>query len=119
MAEPKVAETTEGQIAVHWKEEERYKPSPKFIAQANLTDPAINERVAEKNFPKGFEEYADMLTWYERGHTVLDTNDPPFWKWIVGSQITASYNGIDRHLSKIKDNAALVSSLDPYVVTRS
>ena len=64
---PKVAETSEGQIAVHWKEEENYKPSAKFIAQANLTDPEINERFAEKNFPRCFEEYADMLTWYRRG----------------------------------------------------
>ena len=31
----KVAATTEHQIAVHWKEEEYYKPSPAFVAQAN------------------------------------------------------------------------------------
>jgi acetyl-CoA synthetase len=113
MANPKVAETTEGQIAVHWKEEERYEPSPKFIAQANLKDPAINERFAEKNFPKCFEEYADMLTWYERWHTVLDTNDPPFWKWFVGGKINVSYNCIDRHLAKYKNKAALISVPEP------
>ena len=73
-----VAETTEAQIAVHWKEEESYKPSKEYIAQANLKDPAVNERFSEKHFPKCFEEYADMLTWYERWHTVLDTSDPPF-----------------------------------------
>ncbi|MFY9550241.1 MAG: hypothetical protein WAU32_03755, partial [Thermoanaerobaculia bacterium] len=54
-----VAETTEGQIAVHWKEEETYEPPAKFIAQANLKDPSVNERFAEKNFPKCFEEYAE------------------------------------------------------------
>ncbi len=113
MAETKVAETTEGQIAVHWKEEELYKPSPKFIAQANLKDPAVNERFAEKNFPKCFEEYADMLTWYERWHTVLDTNDPPFWKWFVGGKINVSYNCIDRHLAKYKNKAALISVPEP------
>jgi acetyl-CoA synthetase len=113
LANPKVAETTEGQIAVHWKEEERYKPSERFIAQANLTDPAINERFAEKNFPKCFEEYADMLTWYERWHTVLDTNDPPFWKWFVGGKINVSYNCIDRHLAKYKNKAALISVPEP------
>src|SRR5260370_36191585 len=122
MADTKVAETTEAQIAVHWKEEERYKPSAKFIAQANLTDPAINERFAEKNFPKCFEEYADMLTWYERWHTVLDTNDPPFWKWFVGGKINVSYNCIDRHLAKYKNKAALIAvgepeSEDPVAIT--
>src|SRR5256885_12972810 len=28
----------EAQIAVHWKEEEYFQPSPKFIGQANLKD---------------------------------------------------------------------------------
>ena len=34
-------DATEAQIAVHWKEEEYFQPSPKFIGQANLTDPAV------------------------------------------------------------------------------
>src|SRR5260370_15478615 len=110
---PKVAETKEGKMGVNWKEEELYKPSAKFIAQANLTDPAVNERFAEKNFPKCFEEYADMLTWYERWHTVLDTNDPPFWKWFVGGKINVSYNCIDRHLAQYKNKAALISVPEP------
>jgi hypothetical protein len=46
-----VIETTEAQIAVHWREEEYYYPSTKFVGQANLTDPNISERFSEKNFP--------------------------------------------------------------------
>jgi acetyl-CoA synthetase len=109
----KVAETTADQIAVHWREEETYKPSAKFIAQANLKDPSINERFAEKNFPKCFEEYADMLTWYERWHTVLDTNEPPFWHWFVGGKINVAYNCVDRHLAKHKNKAALIFVPEP------
>src|SRR5664279_973018 len=108
-----VVDTTEHQIAVHWQEEETYKPTAEFIAQANLTDPAINERFAEKNFPQCFEEYADMLTWYKRWDTVLDTNDPPFWKWFVGGKINASYNCVDRHLAKYKNKAALIFVPEP------
>ena len=108
-----VTETTEAQIAVHWKEEEYYRPPQKFIAQANLTDPSINERFSEKNFPKCYEEYADMLTWYERWNTVLDTNDPPFWKWFVGGKINVSYNCVDRHLDKYKNKAALIAVPEP------
>ena len=48
-----VAETTEAQIAVHWKEEEYYSPPASFVAQAHLKDPAINERFAEQNFHLG------------------------------------------------------------------
>src|SRR5450759_2285199 len=110
---PKVAGTTEGQIAVHWREEEYYKPSEAFIAQANLTDPAVNKRFAEKNFPDCFIEYADMLTWSKRWNIVLNTNHPPFWKWFVGGKLNASYNCVDRHLVKYKNKAALISVPEP------
>ena len=54
-------EASDAHIAVHWKEEELYQPSGKFIEQANLKDPQAVERFSEKNFPQCFEEYADML----------------------------------------------------------
>src|SRR6202049_2605760 len=108
-----VAETNESQIAVHWREEEYYYPSPKFIGHANLTDPSIMERFSEKNFPECFREYADMLSWDQYWHTTLDTNDPPFWKWFVGGKINASYNCVDRHLAKYKNKAALIFVPEP------
>jgi acetyl-CoA synthetase len=46
-------ETSEDQIAVHWREEGYYYPSAKFVGQANLTDPSVTERFSEKNFPEG------------------------------------------------------------------
>jgi len=108
-----VAETNESQIAVHWREEEYYYPSPKFIGQANLTDPSIMERFSEKNFPECFREYADMLSWDQYWHTTLDTNDPPFWKWFVGGKLNACYNCVDRHLDKYKNKAALIFVPEP------
>ena len=42
---------TEAQIAVHWKEEDYLYPSPKFIGQANLTDPAVMATVQRKELP--------------------------------------------------------------------
>src|SRR6202140_4481938 len=108
-----VAETNESQIAVHWREEEYYYPSPKFIGHANLTDPSIMERFSEKNFPECFREYADMLSWDQYWHTTLDTNDPPFWKWFVGGKLNASYNCVDRHLDKYKNKAALIFVPEP------
>jgi acyl-CoA synthetase (AMP-forming)/AMP-acid ligase II len=46
---------TEAQIAVHWKEEEHFRPSKEFIAQANLAAPAFIKKFSEKNFPQCFE----------------------------------------------------------------
>ncbi|RMD48705.1 MAG: acetate--CoA ligase [Ignavibacteria bacterium] len=98
---------TEAQIAVHWKEEDYFYPSTKFIAQANMTDETILERFGEDNFPNCYKEYADMLDWYEYWHTTLDSSNPPFFKWFVGGKLNASYNCIDRHLAKYKNKAAL------------
>jgi hypothetical protein len=42
----------EAQIAVHWKEEDLFFPSEKFIAQANLNDPAFVAQFDEANFPE-------------------------------------------------------------------
>ncbi|MGA2002935.1 MAG: acetate--CoA ligase [Terriglobales bacterium] len=108
-----VIETTEAQIAVHWREEEYYYPSSKFIGQANLTDPDVLNRFAEDKFPDCFREYADLLSWDHYYHTTLDTNDPPFWKWFVGGKLNASYNCVDRHLAKYKNKAAIIFVPEP------
>ena len=112
-AKQKKPQVNEAQIAVHWKEEESYQPSPKFVTQAYLKDRSAAERFSEENFPDCFEEYAEMLTWYQRWKTVLDTNDPPFWKWFAGGKLNACYNCVDRHLEKYKNKAALVFVAEP------
>jgi acetyl-CoA synthetase len=106
-------QVTEAQIAVHWREEEYYYPSPKFIGQANASDPSIRERFSEKNFPECFREYADLLSWDQYWHTTLDTSNPPFWKWFVGGKLNASYNCVDRHLTKDRNKAAIIWVPEP------
>ena len=102
------AEVGEAQIAVHWKEELLFKPSKKFVKQANLKDPKVRQRFSEKHFPKCFEEHANLLTWYKKWNRVLDTSDPPFWKWFVGGKLNACYNCVDRHLEKHRNKAAII-----------
>ena len=100
MAASSGAEISEAQIAVHWKEEPLISPPASFTAQANMNDKKILEGFAEKNFPDCFTEYADMLSWDKKWDKVLDTSNPPFWKWFVGGIINASYNCLDRPLAK-------------------
>jgi acetyl-CoA synthetase len=107
------ADVSEAQIAVHWKEEEYYRPTAKFVGQANLTDPSINERFSSDKFPGCFKEYADMLSWDQYWHTTLDTSNPPFWKWFVGGKLNACYNCVDRHLAKYRNKAALIFVPEP------
>src|SRR5882757_917197 len=107
------AESSEATIAVHWREEGYYPPPPKFIGQANASDPAILGRFAEENFPECFREYADLLHWDEYWHTTLDTSNPPFWKWFSGGKLNASYNCVDRHLARGRNKAALIWVPEP------
>ena len=113
MASPSEADVSEAQIAVHWKEEPLINPPASFVTQANMNDKAILDRFAEKNFPQCYEEYANMLSWDQKWHTVLDTGKSPFWKWFVGGKINASYNCVDRHLPKYKNKAALIWVPEP------
>jgi acetyl-CoA synthetase len=106
-------ETSEAQIAVHWREENYIYPSARFIGQANLTDPAVFERFSLENFPECFKEYADLLTWDQYWHTTLDTSDAPCWKWFIGGKINASYNCVDRHLPKYKNKTAIYFVPEP------
>ena len=98
---------SEAQIAVHWKEEEYFEPSEQFISQANLNNPNVLEEFGEANFPNCYEKYADLLDWDERWHTVLDSENPPFFKWFVGGKLNASYNCVDRNLAKYKNKTAI------------
>jgi acetyl-CoA synthetase len=110
---PSSADVSEAQIAVHWKEEEYYYPPAKFIGQANLSDPSVDERFTIENFPECFREYADMLSWDRYWNTTLDTSNPPFWKWFVGGKLNACYNCVDRHLAEYRNKAAFIFVPEP------
>ena len=113
MTEERFQEVSEAEIAVHWQEEEYFPPSPQFVAQANMTDPGIHERFSLEHFPECYKEYADLLTWHEYWHTMLDTSDAPCWKWFVGGKINACQNCVDRHLAKHKNKAAIIYVPEP------
>jgi len=104
---------SEAQIAVHWKEEQYYRPPKKFIEQANLKDPALVKKFSEKHFPECFNHYAELLDWDKPWRKTLDTSNPPFWKWFVGGKLNACYNCVDRHLAKYKNKAAIIFVPEP------
>jgi acetyl-CoA synthetase len=106
-------QVSEAQIAVHWREEDYIRPPASFVEQANAADPEILERFSEEHFPECFEEYADLLSWDTGWDTVLDTNNPPFWKWFVGGRLNACYNCVDRHLETSADKAAFIWVPEP------
>jgi acetyl-CoA synthetase len=96
----------ERDIAVHWREEDYYEPSPQFVEQANVSDPHIYDTFSLDNFPNSFVQYAELLDWYNPWHTVLDASNPPFWRWFPGGRLNASANCVDRHLPQYKNKVA-------------
>src|SRR5579884_4336372 len=104
---------SEAQIAVHWREEEYYPPPASFQEQANAGDESILERFREDRFPECFEEYAEMLDWDRRWDTIVDTSNPPFFKWFVGGRLNASVNCVDRHLETRGDRNAIIWVSEP------
>ena len=73
-------------------------------------------------FPECFTEYADLLDWDRRWDTVLDSSNPPFWKWFTGGRLNASYNCVDRHVPGKGNKAALIwvpepEDVDPVAIT--
>jgi acetyl-CoA synthetase len=104
---------SESEIAVHWREEEYYPPPPDFVKQANASDPSILARFSEEHYPNCFVEYAEMLRWDKKWDTILDTSNPPFWKWWVGGRLNACFNCVDRHLETRGDKNALIWVPEP------
>jgi acetyl-CoA synthetase len=112
-AEEETEESSEAQIAVHWREEEYYPPPADFVEQANAGEPAILQRFAAQNFPESFTEYAEMLTWERKWDTIVDTSNPPFFKWFLGGRLNACVNCVDRHLETRADENALIWVPEP------
>ncbi len=106
-------ELSEAEIAVHWKEEGYYEPSPRFIGQANLTDPDLFEKFSLDHFPECYRAFGDLLSWDKYWTTTLDTSKAPFYRWFVGGMLNASYNCIDRHLAQHKNKAAIIFQGEP------
>ena len=101
-------EYSENQIAVHWREEKYVQPPEEFKAQANANDESILERFSPENFPDCFVEYAEMLTWEKKWDQLVDTSNPPFFKWFLGGRLNAAVNCVDRHLESRGDKNAIV-----------
>jgi acetyl-CoA synthetase len=84
-------------IEDYFVEDRTFPPPADFAAQALVTDAEIYDE-AEADW-QGFwaRQAADLLTWYDEWHTILDWQFP-FAKWFVGGTLNVSYNCLDRHV---------------------
>src|SRR5437588_246626 len=106
-------EYSEDKIAVHWREEDYVEPPEKFKDQANAKDESVLEQFSPEKFPDCFVEYAEMLDWDKKWDTLLDTSNPPFFKWFVGGKLNACVNCVDRHLEERGEKNAIIFVAEP------
>jgi len=74
-----------------------FPPSPEFVRQANLTDPAVYDR-ADRDFEGFWAEHARTLSWRRPFTKVLEW-EVPYAKWFADGQLNVSENCLDRHVS--------------------
>lgn len=61
------------------------------------------------NPEKFWAEAAKSITWYKEYDKVLDSSNPPFYKWYPGGKMNTCYNAIDRHVENGRaDQTAII-----------
>lgn len=51
--------------------------------------------------PEGFwAEQAAKIDWSKRWDKVLDSSNPPFYRWFEGGELNACHNALDRHVER-------------------
>jgi len=75
-------------------EVETFDPPDDFAESALITDESIYEE-AESDFKAFWEKQADALEWAEKWDTVLNEDDPPFYKWFEGGKLNVAHNCVD------------------------
>ncbi len=62
------------------------------------------------NDPEKFwGEAAKGIDWYKECDKVLDSSNPPFYRWFKGGKMNTCYNAVDRHVANGRgDQAAII-----------
>lgn len=99
-------------------ETRQYPPSPQFVAQAFLNDPAKAEqlRVDAARDPQAYWAAAarEELRWSKPFTEVLDWSHAPHARWFGDGELNVSDNCLDRHVETWRRNkAALIWEGEP------
>ncbi len=85
-------------------EGEMYYPSPAAVEGAHVQEFESLYRQSLDD-PEGFwAERAAELGWHQKWEQVLDSSNPPFYKWFVGGKTNIVHNALDRHLLTYRKN---------------
>ncbi|ELK50112.1 acyl-CoA synthetase, partial [Haloferax sp. BAB-2207] len=97
----------DAELEARLAEQDEFEPTEEFVAQANVSDPAVYDEF-EENWPDCWERAAEMLDWDEEYDEVLDDSNPPFYEWFTGGKLNVSYNCVDRHVENGDKNRVAI-----------
>ncbi len=82
-----------------FKEDQQKLFSPgKEFKESTLTPNDSLHRQAEQDRLNFWADMAENLVWTKKWHTVLEDNNPPYFRWFTGAEINATVNCLDRHI---------------------
>ena len=62
-----------------------------------IYDSSISQK---ENF---WKEVAESIFWYKKPKKILNSSNPPFYKWFEDGELNVSFNCLDRHANQEKD----------------
>lgn len=85
-------------------EAEIFHPSEAVISRAHIKDYESLYKYSIEKREEFWAEQAKQLEWYSNWDKVLDSSNPPFFKWFTGAKMNIIHNAIDRHLKTWRRN---------------
>ncbi len=76
---------------------EIFNPPQSIVDAANIAEYDKMYEYSVNNREEFWAEQAETLEWYQKWDKVLDSSNPPFYKWFVGAKTNIIHNAIDRH----------------------
>ncbi|MEN2986138.1 MAG: acetate--CoA ligase [Thermodesulfovibrionaceae bacterium] len=104
-------------IDVLLKEERVFLPPKEVTEKAFIKSMDEYEAMYKRSIedPEGFwSEIAEQnITWYKKWDKILEYDfEKPYVKWFIGGKLNASYNCLDRNLTRLGNKAAIIWEAD-------
>ncbi len=91
-----------------------FYPSETILQNANVLEYDNLYRYSIRNREQFWAGQAEKLHWFKKWDQVLDSSNPPFYKWFVGGQTNIVYNALDRHQhTAVRNKLALIWEGEP------
>lgn len=89
-------------------------PSQSVVENANVKEYDELYRYSTENRENFWAEQAESLCWYKKWDQVLDSSNPPFYKWFAGGKTNIICNALDRHQkTSVRNKLALIWEGEP------